>query len=54
MKELKDYSELELKALVYDEMALIEISQNNIKIANQELQRRANLPKEEVKVETKE
>lgn len=49
MKELKDYSELELKALVYDEMARIEISQNNIKIANQELQRRANLPKEETK-----
>lgn len=49
MKELKDYSELELKAFVYDDMARIEVSQNNIKIVNQELQRRASLPKGETK-----
>jgi len=34
-------------------MAKIEISQKNIQVINQELQRRANLPKEEVKEEVK-
>jgi len=50
MKELKDYSDIELKALVYDEMGKMEIAEKNIKIINSELQRRASLPKEETKV----
>jgi hypothetical protein len=53
MKELEDYSEVELKALVYDEMGKIEIAQGNIKIINSELQRRASLPKEAPKEEVK-
>ena len=44
MEEKRNVSELnvlELKALVYDELVKVEVSQNNIKILNQELQKRA-------------
>ena len=46
-KGLKDFSEVELKALVYDNIAQIEKNQANIKIINQEL---ANRGKKEVAV----
>lgn len=50
-KQLKDFSEVELKSFAYDHLANIENSQNAIKAINQELARRANEPKTEAKVE---
>lgn len=41
-KQLKDYSIVELKSLVYDELAKIEICQNNVKLLNQEIRERIN------------
>lgn len=41
-KQLKDYTVVELKALVYDELAKIDICQNNIKLLNQEIRERIN------------
>lgn len=39
-KTIKDYSITELKALVYDSLAIIEQNQNNIKFINEELSKR--------------
>jgi hypothetical protein len=49
MKELKDFSEVELKAASYDQLANIERCQENIKAINQELTRRSQAPVEEKK-----
>lgn len=40
MKKLEGYSEVELKAEVYDNLATIEQSQTNIKALNNELAKR--------------
>jgi hypothetical protein len=39
-KTIQDYSITELKALVYDSIAIIEENQNNIKFINEELSKR--------------
>lgn len=39
--DIKKLSDLELKALAYDELAKIELSQNNLRVLNQELNLRA-------------
>lgn len=39
-KTIEDYSITELKALVYDSLAIIEQNQNNIKFINEELSKR--------------
>ena len=39
-KKLEDMTAIEIKALVYDQMALIEQSQQNIKLLNDELRKR--------------
>ena len=41
-KQISDYTVIELKALVYDELAKIELAQSNVRFLNQELQRRIN------------
>lgn len=41
-KTLTDLTVVELKALAYDQMAQLELSQNNLRVINQELNRRAN------------
>lgn len=43
-KELKDYSDVELKAISYDNLAQIEQCQSNIKIISQELATRSKKP----------
>ena len=43
MKELKDYTDIELKALVYDNVAQIEKAQVNMKVINQELANRTQI-----------
>lgn len=48
-KKITDYTDTELKALAFDCMVSIEQQQNNIKVINQELTRRAEQPKEEPK-----
>ena len=40
-KKIEDYSTTELKALVYDSLAIIEQNQANIKFINEELKKRA-------------
>jgi len=45
-KQLHEYTETELKAIAFDSMVLIEQNQNNVKIVNQELARRAEQPKQ--------
>lgn len=42
-KKLEDLSIMEIKALVYDQLASIEQSQQNIKLLNEELRRRPAL-----------
>lgn len=37
MKELKDMSEVEIKAMSYENLVQIEQCQNNLKVLNQEL-----------------
>jgi hypothetical protein len=49
MKELKDYSEVDLKALAYDQLATIEQAQNNLKLIHQELGRRRSQPETDAK-----
>lgn len=41
-KQLSDLTVVELKALAYDQMAQLEIIQNNLRVLNQELSRRLN------------
>lgn len=41
-KQLSDLTVIELKALAYDQLAQLELSQNNLKILNQELSKRLN------------
>lgn len=46
-KQLSDLTIIELKSLAYDQMVQIEICQNNLKILNEELNRKLNSqPKE--------
>jgi hypothetical protein len=40
-RKIEDYSTTELKALVYDSLAIIEAQQANIKFINEELKKRA-------------
>jgi hypothetical protein len=40
-KQLKDYTETELKATAYDQLVVLEQAQTNIKVINQELASRA-------------
>ena len=40
-KSIKDLTEIELKAIAYDELAKLEVAQNNLKIINNELASRA-------------
>jgi len=42
MKQLKDFTDLELKALAYDQIKNIEIAKANLANINQELDRRNN------------
>jgi hypothetical protein len=49
--QLKDLSVVELKAHAFDSLVIIEQQQMNIKIINEELARRANETKPEVKTE---
>lgn len=44
MKTLKEYTDLELKALAYDHLAQIEMSNNVIKAINEELALRKQNP----------
>ena len=46
-KELKDYTDVELKALAYDIIAQVQSLQNNLGVINQELANR-NKPTEKV------
>lgn len=39
-KQISDLTTIELKALAYDQMAQLELSQNNLRIINQELSKR--------------
>lgn len=41
-KQLSDFTVVELKALAYDQMAQLELCQNNLRVINQELSRRLN------------
>jgi hypothetical protein len=41
-KQLSDLTVVELKALAYDQMAQLELCQNNLRVINQELSRRLN------------
>jgi hypothetical protein len=38
--DIKKLSDIEIKALAYDELARLEMCQNNLKVLNQELQSR--------------
>jgi outer membrane protein TolC len=42
-KQLSDLTVVELKALAYDQMAQLELCQNNLRVINQELSRRLNV-----------
>lgn len=42
-RQLQDLTVVELKAIAYDQMAQIELSQNNLRVVNQELSRRLNI-----------
>jgi hypothetical protein len=39
-KQISDFTVVELKSLAYDELAKIELAQNNIRILNQEITNR--------------
>lgn len=41
-KQLQDLTVVELKAIAYDQMAQMELLQNNLRVINQELARRLN------------
>ena len=41
MKPITEYTDVELKALAFEQIQQIEMSQNNLKAINQELQKRA-------------
>jgi len=41
-KQISEYTVIELKSLVYDELSKIEVCQSNIRVINQELQKRFN------------
>lgn len=41
-RQLSDLTVVELKALAYDQMAQLEMAQNNLRVLNQELSRRLN------------
>lgn len=42
-KQLQDLTVVELKAIAYDQMAQMELLQNNLRVINQELSRRLNV-----------
>lgn len=59
MKQLKEMSVVELKALAYEQLVQMEQTQNNLKVINQEIGSRATgtmteAPKEVVEEEKKE
>ena len=41
-RQLSDLTVVELKALAYDQMAQLDMIQNNLRVINQELSRRLN------------
>lgn len=43
MKKLTEYSIVELKALVYDQIAIVEKAQSLIKIVNEEIMKRSKV-----------
>jgi len=43
-KSLNDFTTTELKALAFDFISSLELTQNNLRAINQELARRAQLP----------
>lgn len=47
-KQLSEYTDVELKAIAYDELQKAQIAQNNLRIINEELTRRnqANTPQQ--------
>lgn len=47
-KELKDFTDIELKSIAYDCLATIQNNQNTLNAINEELARRAQQPKSEV------
>ena len=49
MKTIKDLTEIELKALAYDALAMIERGQNNLKAINAELELREKTKNEKTK-----
>lgn len=51
MKQLHEYSITELKAIAYDQITFIERAQQIIKAVNDEMNKRANEVKKEVKNE---
>jgi hypothetical protein len=46
-KQLSEYTDIELKAIAYDELQKLQIAQNNIKIINDELAKRIQAVKAE-------
>lgn len=44
--DIKKLSDVEIKALAYDELARLELCQNNLRILNQELALRSNKGKD--------
>ena len=52
--ELKDMTVEQLKALAYDQLVLLQQTQNNINIIQQEIQKRGEEEKVQDKVEVKE
>ena len=53
-KTLKEFTEVELKALAFDTLVLIEQNQKNLQIINNELQSRAKPTGTDVQVEASE
>ena len=51
IKTIKDFTDVELKALAYDQIALIEQCQNNLKNINAEFEIRAKTKNEENKTD---
>ena len=47
-KTILEFSDIELKALAYDELMKFQVAQNNLKIINDELSRGANNSSEPV------
>lgn len=46
MKEIKDYTDTELKALAFDNLSQMEQCQVNIKVINEELKKRKEITPE--------